>query len=212
MARFKKGILGKFSGTVGTVVGATWKGISYMRSQGDNGSKTPTQKQSEQRAKFALVMKLLRPIAGFLSKTFKSFAVKMSGFNNAVSYALKNAIVGSFPGYSIDYSLLLLSRGDLPNAVNPSAAAIGNGGIKFTWTDNSNTGMAKASDKTLLIAYCPDLHQFLYTEGTSIRGDGTESLNASLFTGKAVETYIGFMSENEKEISNSVFTGEIVVG
>ena len=31
MGTIKKGILGGFSGKVGTVVGASWKGISYMR-------------------------------------------------------------------------------------------------------------------------------------------------------------------------------------
>ena len=33
MGRIEKGILGGFSGTVGTVVGGTWKGIAYMRSK-----------------------------------------------------------------------------------------------------------------------------------------------------------------------------------
>lgn len=32
MGTIKKGILGGFSGKVGTVVGGSWKGISYMRS------------------------------------------------------------------------------------------------------------------------------------------------------------------------------------
>ena len=33
MGRISKGILGGFSGTVGTVVGGNWKGIDYMRSK-----------------------------------------------------------------------------------------------------------------------------------------------------------------------------------
>jgi hypothetical protein len=32
MGTIKQGILGGFSGKVGTVVGASWKGIAYMRS------------------------------------------------------------------------------------------------------------------------------------------------------------------------------------
>ena len=31
MGTIKQGILGGFSGKVGTVVGSSWKGISYMR-------------------------------------------------------------------------------------------------------------------------------------------------------------------------------------
>jgi hypothetical protein len=41
MASFQKGILGGFSGKVGTVVGGNWKGIDYMRSKGGNKNKTP---------------------------------------------------------------------------------------------------------------------------------------------------------------------------
>lgn len=36
MGTIKQGILGGFSGKVGTVVGGTWKGISYMRSIAQN--------------------------------------------------------------------------------------------------------------------------------------------------------------------------------
>ena len=36
MGTIKQGILGGFSGKVGSVVGASWKGISYMRSQADH--------------------------------------------------------------------------------------------------------------------------------------------------------------------------------
>ncbi len=32
MGKIKQGILGGFSGKVGTVIGGNWKGISYMRS------------------------------------------------------------------------------------------------------------------------------------------------------------------------------------
>jgi hypothetical protein len=32
MGTIKQGILGGFSGKVGTVIGGSWKGISYMRS------------------------------------------------------------------------------------------------------------------------------------------------------------------------------------
>ena len=57
MGTISKGILGGFNGTVGTVVGATWKGITYMRSKADRRSFTPSQKQLEQQAKFGLVMR-----------------------------------------------------------------------------------------------------------------------------------------------------------
>jgi hypothetical protein len=42
MAKFNKGILGGFSGTVGTVVGANWRGMDVMRSRPKKSGSTPT--------------------------------------------------------------------------------------------------------------------------------------------------------------------------
>ena len=55
--------------------------------------------------------------------SFRGFAVRMTGTNSAFSYNLKNAITGTYPDYLVDYSLALVSRGDMPNALNPAAVA-----------------------------------------------------------------------------------------
>jgi hypothetical protein len=59
MGTIKKGILGGFSGKVGTVVGASWRGISYMRSLPQKVRNPRTQGQRSQRNKFALALSLL---------------------------------------------------------------------------------------------------------------------------------------------------------
>src|SRR5690348_4565658 len=102
MGTISKGILGGFSGTVGTVIGGSWKGIDYMRSQPLKRSGTFTQAQLEQQAKFKLLVAFLQPLAGLLFISFRDYAVKMTGFNNAMSYNLRNAITGVYPSYSID--------------------------------------------------------------------------------------------------------------
>jgi hypothetical protein len=48
MGTINKGILGGFSGKVGTVVGGTWKGIDYMCSKSNRRNFVPSQKQLEQ--------------------------------------------------------------------------------------------------------------------------------------------------------------------
>ncbi|MEP7108971.1 MAG: DUF6266 family protein [Ferruginibacter sp.] len=211
MGTISKGILGGFSGTVGTVVGGSWKGISYMRSRSAGRTNAPSQAQLEQQAKFAVGMKFVQPLAGLLSLSFKSFADKMSGINNAFSYALKNAVTGSFPNYSIDYSLVLVSRGDLPNGANPAASAIADSIVTFTWTDNTKTGKAKTNDRALLVVYCPALNQVVYTTGSAARGSGTDTLAVSTFTGRRVETFIGFISQDGKDVSNSIYTGGLTI-
>ena len=48
----QKGILGGFSGKVGTVVGGSWKGIDYMRCKSNRRNFNHTDKQLAQQLKF----------------------------------------------------------------------------------------------------------------------------------------------------------------
>lgn len=209
MGTISKGILGGFSGTVGTVIGGSWKGIDYMRSMPARRSNTLTPAQAEQRIKFALAVKFVQSMAGLVMISFRNYAVKMTGTNNAVAYILKNAITGNAPDFVIDYSLVLISRGDLPNVVNPSAEAAADSKVKFTWENNTGVGKAKANDKALLMVYCPALNMSLYTTGSADRSALTETLNAGTFAGQQVETYIGFISNDGKEIASSAYTGTL---
>ena len=211
MGIINKGILGGFSGTVGTVVGSTWKGITYMKSQPAKRSAPSSPAQLDQQAKFTTAMKYVQSMSGLVMTSFRNYAVKMTGVNNAFSYTLKNAITGSYPNYTIDYSLSLISRGDLPNATTPSAVASASHIVTFNWTNNTGIGKAKANDKAILAVYCPEFNQTLYTTGSAARSVGTDTLDATLFAGKQVETYIGFISEDGKDIANSVYTGQLVV-
>jgi Family of unknown function (DUF6266) len=79
MATFEKGILGGFSGKIGTVVGGNWKGIDYMRSKANKRTFIPSQKQLEQQLKFAVVMRFLQPISALLEVSFSDYAIRKTG-------------------------------------------------------------------------------------------------------------------------------------
>lgn len=212
MGRYSKGILGNFSGTVGTVIGGTWRGIDYMRSQPTRRSNTLTPAQVEQRIKFSLVVKFVQTFAGLAMISFRNYAVHMTGTNNAVSYILKNAVTGTYPNFELNYSLVLVSRGDLPNVLNPTAVpAAQAGSVTFNWTNNAGVGKAKANDKALLMIYCPATKQSVYTTGSAARSAQTETLDVSLFSGQVVETYIGFISADGKDMASSLYTGQLTI-
>lgn len=211
MGRISKGILGGFSGTVGTVVGGSWKGIDYMRSQSARRTGSFTQAQLEQQAKFALMIRFLRSMMGLLMISFRNYAVKMTGYNNAVSYNLKNAITGTYPNYSIDYGQVLISRGDLPNVLAPIVTAAASSGVKFDWTNNAGVGKAKPEDKVILVIYSPTQNAAIYTTGSNERSSGTETINAASFSGEEVQTYIGVISQDGKDFANSIYTGTVTV-
>jgi Family of unknown function (DUF6266) len=106
--------------------------------------------------------------------------------------------------------MALVSRGDLPNGLSPAANSSG-GNVNFTWADNTGTGKAAATDKSILVVYCPGKQQSVYTTTGPNRSAGAASLPVASFAGEQVETYIGFISEDGKNIASSVFTGQITV-
>jgi hypothetical protein len=211
MGIINKGILGPVSGTVGTVIGGSWKGISYLRSQPTSTRTSFTIKQLEQQAKFALTIKFLQTMTPLLSVSFRDYAVKMSGFNNAMRYTLLNAVTGGYPTYEIDYSTALVSRGDLPNASSPTASSGTSGTVDFNWVNNSGMGKAQPTDNSVLVVYSPDRNQCIYTTAGAARSTGSAALSVPAFKGLNVETFIGFLSADGKYIASSVYTGQVTV-
>jgi len=118
MGIIKQGVIGAFSGKVGNVVGAMWKGIAYMRILPASVANPKTDKQLAQRDRFTTILMFLQPLTQFLRIGFKNFAVKMTAFNSAMSYNIKNAIQGTYPNFTIDYPNALVSRGNLAPALN----------------------------------------------------------------------------------------------
>ena len=86
MARLDQGLLGGYSGKLGTTVGATWKGINVIRTYQPNVANPNTQLQSDHRNKFREIAQLG---SFFLASMVKPFwdkgAKKMSGYNAFVS-------------------------------------------------------------------------------------------------------------------------------
>jgi hypothetical protein len=211
MGTINKGILGGFSGKVGNVIGGNWKGIDYMRSKSSRRNFKPTQPQLEQQLKFTLAIRFVQTFSGLVEISFGNFAVRKTGFNSAVSYTLKNAIAGTYPVYSIQYANALVSRGDLPNVLAPAVTAAANSQLTWSWTDNSGVGIARATDKALLVVYCPAFNQCIYTTGSASRNSLTDSLDLGSFKGQEVHTWIGFISEDGENVAGSLYTGKVMV-
>ena len=211
MGTITKGILGGFSGKVGNVVGGTWKGIDYMRSKANRTNFNPSQAQLEQQLKFGLSIRFVQSMSGLVEMSFRNYAIKMTGINSALSYTLKNAVAGVYPIYNIVYSDVLVSRGDLPNVLGPAVVSGVGSLVSFSWTDNSGVGIAKPTDKAILAGYCPAFNQCIYTTGSASRSALTDELNLSTFSGQLVETYIGFVSQDGRNIASSLYTGQVTV-
>src|SRR5690606_17641117 len=120
-------------------IGATWKGISYIRIKPVSVANPRTEGQVNQRTKFSATLAFLQPSLAFLKVGYKFYANKMSAFNAAMSYVIQNAITGTAPNFSVDYTTALVSRGKLEGVSGGNLSEL-NGTVTVTWTDNSNQG------------------------------------------------------------------------
>lgn len=212
MGTYRKGILGSFSGKVGTVVGSSWNGIDYMRSLPRPSGKAPTDAQLIQRVKLALATGFLRPISSLVNIGFKSLAVKQSGFNVATSQIISEAITGIYPNFMIDYSRVLISKGNLTGPWNAVVSTPAPSVLNIAWTNNTGSGTARDTDKAILLVYNPVQSQYVFTLDGADRNGGSDSLNLpDNFSGDTVEVWIAFISADKKTISTSIYAGNIVV-
>ena len=210
MATFFKGPLGGFSGSIGPVIGSSWKELQVMRSQPGPRTGAPTPAQADQQAKFALAGGFMNDIKKLLDVTMADSG-NMSGFNIALQQILQDAITGASNAWNIDYSKVLISQGDLFNAFGYSVASAAAGKITWTWQASAGTDSESPTDRAILVAYSADLGRAAYTLSGAARSTGSDSLTVPVFSGKVVQTWLAFISTNGKEIADSVFSGQLTV-
>lgn len=210
MGRTNKGIMGDISGTVGTVVGAKWRGKSYLRSKPDvKKTAKKSDRQLAQQAKFSVATTFLQGMKDLLEIGFKTTAVGLTGQNKALGHMLRKAITGTYPDFSIAYNKVMVSQGTLLNAFDAKAAATKEA-IQFSWTDNSFVSNADDSDQVLMAAYCPEFNCTVYRIGAA-RSTGSDTLQLPGFSGRLVHTWVSFISTDEEEIATSLYTGEVTI-
>ena len=212
MATFEKGILGGFSGKVGTVVGVRWRGRNVMRSVPQHSTRPASDKQREQREKFRTVVQFLTPMSGLLTQYFGKTHDSRSPFNQATSYHLNNAVVPSGDAYAIDYPKVLISRGDLQGILGEGVTPQANQELLLTWTNNSDQGNAHATDKLIAVVYAPVFNSYQQFEGPAVRSDATATLALPLFmVGTQVQVWASFATAQHGVAATSSYLGEVTV-
>jgi hypothetical protein len=212
MAKLKESPIGVLIGKLGQVVGAKWKGIAVLRIKSASVANPQTDKQKEQRMKFKMTMRFLQPMTQLLRIGWKNWAVGQTAFNAAMSYNVLNAIQGAYPNFTVDYPNALVSKGNLPPALNQAAASTVAGTVLFTWTNNSDEVGAATTDTTLLVVYNPGKNQAVFFAGLAERADGTQAVTVPhSFSGDLVHCYMGFQTVDGFDLSNSKYAGAITV-
>lgn len=212
MGTYNKGILGPFSGKVGTVVGSSWRGKDYMRSLPKKGNRIPTQVQLLQRQRFLTVTEFLTPFHPVLRKFFGSNSGEIPRINQALSYHMKEAVNYVDPDFEILYNKVQISKGDLTSVQNPSVSSAGANTIKFNWDDNSGEGEALATDQLVVVVYAPSTNLYYYTLAAGNRSAATATITLpSYFSGVEVQSWIAFANTDGKKYATSIYMGPVTV-
>lgn len=212
MGTFKKGILGGFSGKVGTVVGASWRGLDVLRSLPKKSRVQATREQEEQRSKFALIVAFLTLVKQLIDAKFGKREGTKSRFNLAISYHIRQAIIGAYPSFAIDFSKVVLTKGELVGANAPAFLSPNPTALDFSWTDNTGSGLSFANDVAILIAYNETKQEFVYDAPGATRADQFATLAIPAgYTGDTVHCWIAFTDSNGKMSSTNNYLGSATV-
>ena len=204
MGKINRGILGGFSGKVANIIGGSWKGIAYMRSQPVSVSNPNTAGQQIQRGKFASVVALAKLLLTDLVKPLNDrFAVKQSGYNLFVS---RNIDAFDSSGAFIPATGLEVARGNLLGLENLSISGTNESNIvEIQWDDNSDGSAVRATDELFVV---------IYNETQDIWGGGntgedrssttdTATMPSPVNTGDVLYIYAAYRAADGTEVSNT---------
>lgn len=215
MGSFNRGIHGGFSGKVGNVVGAHWRGIDYMRSLPRvNKGRPVTEEQLMHRVRFAAAVVFAKPISYVFNVGYGKLAKqRLTGYNLAVRQIYKEAIIGEQPDVSVDPALVRISAGDLVRPLNPAVEALPGQVLRVSWI-NSTQERKKMdhSDLAIVVAYNAAKAEYQYDIGSAKRLDGELLLELpDYFAGDEVHVYLGMVSKTGGIACNSLYLGTVTV-
>ncbi|WP_442589895.1 DUF6266 family protein [Pedobacter sp. AW31-3R] len=210
MAVIRSGPLLDLSGTIdGWTYSPQPNGTTVVKRKNKKRSKPATPGQQANENDTGLFAKFMAPINGFVSVGYELEAKKLglNPYNAMVKCMRKNAFKGEYPDRSIDFSKILVSKGTLPIPV--AKASITDAGLAFSWDTTEIPHATHHSDQVMLLAYFPKSKDAVYVTGGAARHVGKDLLNLrGIKKGEDAEVYISFLTDDRKNISNSVYLGK----
>lgn len=199
MARLDQGLLGGYSGKLGTTVGATWKGINVVRTYQPNVANPNTQLQRDHRYKFKEIAQLG---SFFLASMVKPFwdkgAKKMSGYNAFVSM---NARAMS-DSLQFDPMKFIIGNGQMGHIELQMQLDKVSNVLTLAWETDEQALYTQESDKLYLIIfnYVGEPIGYSLGENTRLKGGAAIRLLDGVDTSEAIVCW-AWLSENNLQQS-----------
>ena len=205
MASFKDSIFSKFSGKIGPVTTYVLNGKQVVRSNIiPHDPKTP--KQLAHRMKFALVNKGLSPLNRSIKLGHRGDTY---AYRSLVGKAYREAIVGEYPDFTLDYSKIKIAEGDLQLPTNIMFELDAENNIVILSWDKqiaTSKGRAKDNDQINIVAFNAKENFVDSFSGIAVRSDGKTSISLPLgFNSEDMHIWIYFSSFSLQMNSESLY-------
>ena len=210
MAKCYAGPYGHPSGKIGKLVFYMLNGQAVCRLVGRAGK--PTINQLSNRQGMSVTMDLLKPMTEFINVSFKLEAegTVKNPHNLATSYNKKQALIGQYPDIKVDYSKVVLSKGNLKMAQNLKLSK-GEHGINLSW-DTALTGQDARYDDILMVMLShpeQEAASSFFNAGRRADGSCFIPLHSERLMNGQMEVYVCFKSANGQLISDSAYAGNL---
>lgn len=212
MGEYNKGILGAFSGKVGPVVGANWRGKDIIRSLPKKSTKEPSEKQLLQRQRFSFATRFVTPLGPMLGRYFGHNMGDRSKKNMALSYHMKEAVTYVGGHFEMLYEKVQISKGDLLGLASPKSTAEAGAVILIEWNDNSGQATAKPTDVLIAVVYNPAKQTSEMFFNIAERSETAAKIYLpNYMVGDQVQCWASFISKDEKKYATSNYLGKILL-
>jgi hypothetical protein len=201
MAKLKKGILSTpAEGKIGNLVVYTMNGNTYIRTRPSQYKDKKSTAQLQQRRRFDLVLRFLKPLKDLIRIGFANDAIGRTAFQAAQSYHLKHAINNDDSSICLDYSKTLLCKGavPLPQVIDVYQKE---DRILIKWENSSS--YQNNRDALIVAAYKDGLADFQLTG--IIRSKQEFEWKTPLATKKDIHFWLAFRSYKEDDVSDSLY-------
>ena len=107
---------------------------------------------------------------------------------------------------------MIVAKGTLTGADEGTASAAAGHIVNITWSDNSGTGDALATDNAMALLINPTKKTIMQDTTTKTRADGSLQLTVpSKWVGDLVHAYLSFKTPTGDKVADSIFLASITI-
>lgn len=211
MGVIKRGILGGVSGSIGNVVGSSWKGIAVLKAKPLSVANPKTAAQVAQRGKMTNVVAFSKEILTQIIKPlWDRFAQQQSGFNAFIKANI-DLFAAAMPSPAAD---LVISSGKMEStAIAAVVDSLATDQIDIGWGDDSGTGLKLTSDIPYVVIVNVTKEEVVAANGVSGSVDRSDTsltvdVPSDWIAGDTYASYLAFKRADGTVVSDTAYSSD----